>query len=510
MKYQKKWLSQYIADPNWITLIDLCTGLEVKEEDEYSISLMIPEHRHDCASFIGLLREISLHTDVIFPKVTVPINFVNDLAFQSSAVLDSQLVLNTEQKLICSLCSTDKIDLFTYYSLVWGVKLCIDGKHIYIDKGHNLHNQLALQEAGAKNIQCRAQNFIVIPFNPSACRTLLGLDISNDALSSYLNKIALVQVKDTCWEISVSELYTHLHTELELISYCMRVHGYNKLLSDCLPVTQTRIPSKKPVYKSPVNLGYIEVKSFGLVNPEENQNLAINQRVQILNPMNLKSELRSSLVPGLQSKFLYNAARKIDHIKIYEQGNVFSKVGKEILQIASIAGLCSGNRYYQSWSDTKVDIYQVKGEVEQLITCSVQYKGISSNYIEILHQGNKCGYIQDLGDFIVWEFEQKLSMTLPVSLSSVLTTPTSVRDISVLMPIESLIAGEILDYLCQLNVQGINAVYIHSVYFVDTSISVTYRFEMQYEAALNREAIQNVIDKIMLGIVKQYPACEIK
>jgi phenylalanyl-tRNA synthetase beta chain len=81
------------------------------------------------------------------------------------------------------------------------------------------------------------------------------------------------------------------------------------------------------------------------------------------------SVMRSSILPGLLSTLQYNENRQRERLRLFETGLVFIREGDEIRQTAMLAGLITGSRLPENWSNNKEisDFYDLKGDIETLL-----------------------------------------------------------------------------------------------------------------------------------------------
>ena len=116
------------------------------------------------------------------------------------------------------------------------------------------------------------------------------------------------------------------------------------------------------------------------------------QHIELANPISADmSIMRGSLWPGLLSTLKYNLARQQDRVRLFESGLQFIKSDMEIQQQPVLAGLVNGTLHPEQWAETsrKVDFYDVKGDVENILALAGNLQDFSFIAVEdaALHPG---------------------------------------------------------------------------------------------------------------------------
>ena len=94
--------------------------------------------------------------------------------------------------------------------------------------------------------------------------------------------------------------------------------------------------------------------------------------IHILNPLTEdQTVLRTSLVPGLIEAAVYNIARQVKNLKLFEIGKIFIKSDRQDLPLEPeiLTALWTGARNEPSWHSREIpcDFYDMKGSAEGLI-----------------------------------------------------------------------------------------------------------------------------------------------
>jgi phenylalanyl-tRNA synthetase beta chain len=93
--------------------------------------------------------------------------------------------------------------------------------------------------------------------------------------------------------------------------------------------------------------------------------------LQLSNPISADlSVMRSSLIGSLLNALAYNINRQQKQLSIFEIGASYRLDGQEVIEEQRLAGLRYGPRAEESWHsvDTAVDFYDIKGDVERILT----------------------------------------------------------------------------------------------------------------------------------------------
>jgi phenylalanyl-tRNA synthetase beta chain len=94
--------------------------------------------------------------------------------------------------------------------------------------------------------------------------------------------------------------------------------------------------------------------------------------IRILNPLNEdQAVMRTSLLPGMLATMVYNTARQIKNLKIFEIGKVYIKSNQRELprEPEMLVALWTGARTDTSWHGREIpcDFYDIKGTAEALM-----------------------------------------------------------------------------------------------------------------------------------------------
>lgn len=207
---------------------------------------------------------------------------------------------------------------------------------------------------------------------------LLAIRLPDTEVADILTRLGL-EVTDTgeAWETQVPSYRFDISIEEDLIEEVARVYGY-----DNLPV---KAPSANLLIQSrpegEISLrqirsllsarGYQEAITYSFIDPRWSQTFdPENQPIALANPISADlAVMRTSLLPGLAKALSHNQKRQQPRVRLFESGLRFIKQGEATLQEPMLAGLISGSRQLEAWTNKAeaVDFYDIKGDFEALI-----------------------------------------------------------------------------------------------------------------------------------------------
>ncbi len=207
---------------------------------------------------------------------------------------------------------------------------------------------------------------------------VLGFALAATEVERILSGLGLgVVATADGWTCAIPSWRFDLAIEADLLEELARVYGYNRL-----PVTHIRadlVMQAKPEAGLSVRhlrrhlsaRGYREAITFSFVDPKL-QRLFDPERepVALSNPMSAElAVMRTSLLPGLVSAVVHNTNRQQPRVRFFETGLRFIPEDSGLLQIPTLAMVCTGLRFAESWTvaGEHSDFFDLKGDVESLL-----------------------------------------------------------------------------------------------------------------------------------------------
>ncbi|RJQ33002.1 MAG: phenylalanine--tRNA ligase subunit beta [Actinobacteria bacterium] len=279
---------------------------------------------------------------------------------------------------------------------------------------------------GTVDIYPKKINPVTINLSVDKTNQVLGTDIKNSKIEKILESLDLNISKDkSSLNVKVPTFRPDLEREIDLIEEVARLYGLNNIEST-LPESsgkhgeltrEQKIESR--VKQLLVSTGLMEAITYSFQSKDLIAKLPVDQDVvAIANPLSEDhGVLRTTLLPGLLSTFMFNVNRGQDNVKLFELGKVFlpnSKLPKEPGKLGIIIG---GSWQDKEWHQDKLsfDFYDLKGILE-LIFDDLKVSGydFSPKDYQIYKQGrsasivvgsDKAGHIGELTQKVLDVFE---------------------------------------------------------------------------------------------------------
>jgi phenylalanyl-tRNA synthetase beta chain len=215
---------------------------------------------------------------------------------------------------------------------------------------------------------------------------VIGMPLSADQCVQALGRLGLqVQERDGVITVQPPSYRFDLQIEEDLIEEVARIIGFEQLphTPPQAPVTAKLRPeiqrSPFALRRAVAALGYQETINFSFVDARWEHELAGNpDPIKLLNPIaSQMGVMRSSLMGSLIQVAHFNQARKLSRVRVFELGRVFLRDPSVVDSDTTVAqfdqpmrlgGLAMGSANALQWgcSDTAVDFFDVKGDVEAL------------------------------------------------------------------------------------------------------------------------------------------------
>lgn len=267
-----------------------------------------------------------------------------------------------------------------------------------------------------------------IQVRQSRLQRILGISPDASTVTTIFKRLGINCVTtDEGWKVEPPSYRYDLAIEEDYLEEVARVIGY-----DSLPRTY---PTHRPTFRavpetrvSPISIkqrlvsrGYQEVVTYSFVEALQQQRLRPGLiALPLANP--ISSELgvmRTTLVGGLLTTLIKNAARQTHSMALFETGLRFLanphgaplaeldefiaahhgndiQSDKSVYQQNMLAGLVAGRRHAENWNTDAdvVDFFSVKADIENLLQqangASVTFEPIE---LDLLHPGQRAGIV---------------------------------------------------------------------------------------------------------------------
>ncbi len=195
-----------------------------------------------------------------------------------------------------------------------------------------------------------------------------------------------------------------LRLEIDLIEELARLYGYDNLPAHKFSTTSSiqiepQINKKDDLVRILIDDGYFEVVNYSFISKIFHEHLYPDVKPLVLdNPISIEmSVMRTSLIAGLLKTLQHNQRYGFANMRLFETGLCFYGT-KPDAQIEKIAGVISGDYNVKSWYEKAraVDFFDIKGEVERLISYTNKPYYFKQCKQIMLHPGKSCDiYLND-------------------------------------------------------------------------------------------------------------------
>lgn len=371
---------------------------------------------------------------------------------------------------------------------------------------------------------------------------VVGVSFGDALVEDILTRLGLgLTPADKGWDVSVPSFRFDIDNEESLIEELVRVYGYNKL-----PIRKPQgemamfMQNESRVFKDVlrdvlVNRGYQEVITYSFVEPKLQSVLEPTMEpLALMNPISSEmGVMRTNLLPGLVQAAQFNINRQQSRIRFFEIGLRFDTASESLEQLPTIGGILAGRRHLESWEDDarKVDFYDVKGDIEALLSTTkrrfdfvpseksilhpgqsadIRYQGKTVGYVGKLHPQTQQTVDLDLDAFVFEIDIDVLSERELPKFTPLLKFPSIRRDLAVIVD-ESVKGGELIDFIVKIGGKLLTDAFIFDIYkgehLEQGKKSVALAMTLRHpEKTLEDAEINKVVDKVVAGLEEQYQA----
>ncbi len=294
-----------------------------------------------------------------------------------------------------------------------------------------------------------------ISFKIDELRKVLGVDISLKEVEKILRSLEFkVKRSNGSFFVIPPVLRTDIFIKEDVFEEVGRIYGYENI-EKSVP-EESVIPAEKEEYFEVKDFcknlwqsfGFNESYNYSFINEDGANCYDIKKLIEMEKPVSLEFKyLRPSLLLGLLKNVAENEKNYQD-IRIFELGSVFFKEGIESTELKKLSAV-----------STVDDFYQMKGKIDMFLRKlsgkSASYKETEKNSVlntrraaEVLLNNEEIGFLGEASQ----EMKKKLKIKREVVLfeidfekivgayesvkkyEQILKFPSSVRDISVLVP----------------------------------------------------------------------------
>ncbi|MCX7555154.1 phenylalanine--tRNA ligase subunit beta [Marinicella sp. S1101] len=228
---------------------------------------------------------------------------------------------------------------------------------------------------------------------------VLGFVVETEKVTQIFNDLGFACTFDnTVWTVQSPSWRFDLAISEDLIEEVVRVVGYDQMPShrlsstDAIRVIPEQMKQLRAIKQQLADMSYQEVINYSFVGEKQLSDLDLQQDVfGLANPLNKEmAVMRTHLLPGVLGNIKANLARQEQQLALFELGKVFSK-SAEIQQDDVLLMAKTGQQSPEQWSadDAKVDFFTLKGDVETLLSDSIDELSFEVSDHSYLHPGRQ-------------------------------------------------------------------------------------------------------------------------
>ncbi len=212
----------------------------------------------------------------------------------------------------------------------------------------------------------------------SLLKSRLGIEIDISTAASLLKRLHMVcDVKGDAITVVPPSFRFDIQIPEDLVEEVARVYGYDRIPEALPPIVpaSTASESATPLGRLKdvlVDRGYQEVITYSFVDESLQRALFPSVvPIALLNPLSPDmAVMRHSLLLGLLQTALYNQARQINSMRLFEAGQCFDGGLPDVRFEEHLALLICGQTegFWQQQKPRSYDFYDLKGDVEALLS----------------------------------------------------------------------------------------------------------------------------------------------
>ncbi|WP_395825851.1 phenylalanine--tRNA ligase subunit beta [Collimonas sp.] len=220
---------------------------------------------------------------------------------------------------------------------------------------------------------------------------VIGVPLSDSQIGDIFSRLGLAFTQENgVFSVTPPSYRFDIEIEEDLIEEIARVYGFENIpaLPPVAPNAMYIAPEQQrslfTIRRQLADLDYQEVTNFSFVEEAWEADFAGNlQPIKLLNPIASQlSVMRSSLIGSLVANVKYNLNRKLNRVRIFETGAVYSRdpeVQNGPLAVAGfaqpkrVAVLAYGPQAEEQWGQVSrnVDFFDVKADLEALFAPAI-------------------------------------------------------------------------------------------------------------------------------------------
>ncbi|MFC3195809.1 phenylalanine--tRNA ligase subunit beta [Marinicella sediminis] len=239
----------------------------------------------------------------------------------------------------------------------------------------------------------------VINLSRAQLQRVLGFAVADEQVTRIFTALGFVTEFDgETWTVTSPSWRFDMAISEDLIEEVVRVVGYDAMpshrlhSSDAIRVIPEALRKDHAIKSQLCDLGFQEVINYAFVAEKQLAAVGMAEHAFALaNPLNHDmAVMRTGLLAGVLSNIKSNLARQHHDLSLFEMGKVFS-LNQQIEQTDQLLLAKTGLAHPEQWScdSRKVDFFDLKGVVTELLTGISGEVSLSESGHEFLHPGRQ-------------------------------------------------------------------------------------------------------------------------
>ncbi len=347
-----------------------------------------------------------------------------------------------------------------------------------------------------------------IPVRVERVNTVLGVDLTREAIAQYCSRLQLPSSLRTSAEveIEVPSFRRDLAHEVDIIEEVGRLHSYQAIPTslprvrlEAVPRSPQRVATRR-VVEALVGCGYTQVINYSFMAEEDLDRLQLpaddpwRRLVPLRNPLSKEAGvLRTTLVPSLLRTMALNLNRDLHDLMIFELSRVFRRQNGMLPQEPQLLSLAATGGYGgQHWGESarSCDFYDIVGALELIgARLRLQPFVVTAAAVSYAHPGKSAlitigdepiGVVGEIHPTVLASFDLSQSVTLaeidfdrwldqgvsPAQFRPIPRFPSVTRDVSIVVD-AGVQAGQVLTLLQNFHPELLREVRLFDVYAGD-------------------------------------------
>lgn len=241
---------------------------------------------------------------------------------------------------------------------------------------------------------------VIIQLTTEYTQRLIGKAIPQETIQEILLNLGmkLISSDDHSITVKVPLAKVDVTRPCDLVEEVLRIYGLNNIempkqlrssLSFQIKPDQDRVKNIISEYLS--SNGFNEMMSNSLTSSKNNELSAVNDSVEILNPLSIELQvLRNQMISSGLETIAYNINRKNASLNLYEWGNTYHKTETGHKEYWHLSLFMTGNTHKEHWNAKPEEktFFHLKSIVDQVI----MRLGLSNMKTAALNDSNLDGF----------------------------------------------------------------------------------------------------------------------